>query len=119
MPRHGGDRADAHVGLKPIQMDHVDEPDLELREALPKDGYRGQGLLLKDVPRGCYEDVRLGACVGAWPLPDADALAVYWAWVQFDGLHQLETLQEALWRHALFRTRGTSPTIGRGWPQRA
>jgi hypothetical protein len=25
-------------------------------------------------------------------------------------LHQLETLQEALWRHALFRTRGSSPT---------
>src|SRR5215207_7946391 len=36
--------------------------------------------------------------------------AVYWALDPVRLLHQLETLQEALWRHALFRTRGSSPT---------
>ena len=36
--------------------------------------------------------------------------AVYRALDPVRLLHQLETLQEALWRHALFRTRGTSPT---------
>src|ERR1700674_6130615 len=36
--------------------------------------------------------------------------AVYPALDPVRLLHQLETLQEALWRHALFRTRGNSPT---------
>src|SRR6266567_4236262 len=36
--------------------------------------------------------------------------AVYRALDPVRLLHQLETLQEALWRHALFRTRGSSPT---------
>src|SRR3954454_4705384 len=36
--------------------------------------------------------------------------AVYRALDPVRLLHQLETLQEALWRHALFRTRGKSPT---------
>ena len=35
--------------------------------------------------------------------------AVYRALDPVRLLHQLETLQEALWRHALFRTRGHSP----------
>jgi hypothetical protein len=35
--------------------------------------------------------------------------AVYRALDPVRLLHQLETLQEALWRHAKFRTRGTSP----------
>ena len=36
--------------------------------------------------------------------------AVYSALDPVRLLHQLETLQEALWRHALFRTRGKAPT---------
>jgi hypothetical protein len=36
--------------------------------------------------------------------------AVYRALDPVRLLHQLENLQEALWRHALFRTRGSSPT---------
>ncbi len=35
--------------------------------------------------------------------------AIYRALDPVRLLHQLETLQEALWRHALFRTRGSSP----------
>jgi hypothetical protein len=37
--------------------------------------------------------------------------AVYRALDPARLLHQLETLQEALWRHALFRTRGSSPSL--------
>jgi len=36
--------------------------------------------------------------------------AVYRALDPVRLLDQLETLQEALWRHALFRTRGSSPS---------
>jgi hypothetical protein len=36
--------------------------------------------------------------------------AIYRALDPVRLLHQLETLQEALWRHAMFRTRGSAPT---------
>src|SRR5438552_837831 len=44
------------------------------------------------------------------PVSERRLKAVHWALDPVRLLHQLETLQEALWRHALFRTRGKAPT---------
>src|SRR5437773_10820447 len=44
------------------------------------------------------------------PVSERRLKAVYSALDPVRLLHQLETLQEALWRHALFRTRSKAPT---------
>ena len=62
------------VRLEPEQIDHVDEPQLQVRELLPQHVRRGQRLLRRDVPGAREDHVRLPAPVGTRLRPDADAL---------------------------------------------
>ena len=60
--------------LHPEEIDHIDEAQLEVRQALAQDRRRRQRLLGRDVAAGCHDHVGLGALVVAGPSPDADAL---------------------------------------------
>ena len=49
------------IGLKPIQIDHVDEANLQIREILAQDGDGGERLLGQDVAGTGHHHVRLRA----------------------------------------------------------
>ena len=59
--------------LQPHQVDHVDDPHLEVGESLAQDLGRRHGLERRDVSGACQHDVRLFARdFGARPVPDTE-----------------------------------------------
>ncbi len=60
--------------LQPHQVDHVDHPDLQLRQVLAQDRDRRERLQRRHVAAAGHDHVGRDALVVAGPLPDADAL---------------------------------------------
>ena len=56
------------------QIDHVDEPDLQIRELLAQDGGCGQRFRRDHIARARDDDVGFDVLVRAGPGPDPDAL---------------------------------------------
>ena len=59
--------------LEPHQVDHVHDPDLEVREFMLQQLDRRQRFKGGDVTSAGHDDVGLGPIVAGGPLPDADA----------------------------------------------
>ena len=59
--------------LQAHEVDHVDDPDLQVRQALAEDVGRGEDLERRNVTRTAEHDVRLPTLIVAGPRPDAGA----------------------------------------------
>ncbi len=62
------------IGLQAHEVDHVYNPDFQLREVFAQDGHGGQSLQSRGIAAAGHDHIRLGALVVRGPVPDADAL---------------------------------------------